>query len=437
MRKTQKKQVEDFIELLSQAHDEIRKFVENKNHTAAMELLGQCQEGAMTAGELIEKTEGENAPTIARLEDYCELIYQVYEELLQNQEMNAARIYKRLRKSLIQVENSVKNDIQIRLEMVFMPYKASMWDSLESVWQAADADQNCDVYVVPMPYYDKNQDGSLGTYHYEGNQMPAYVPVTYYEAYSLEERRPDAIFIHNPYDFINRVTSVEPRFYSYELKKYTECLVYIPYYTTSGGMSEGQASCPAYYFADYIIIQAEKYRKFFDPELPQEKLVPLGSPKFDKVIRLCNNPPEPPQEWKAQMEGKKVYFYNTSLNGMLADTEAFLKKMEYVFQTFKGREDACLLWRPHPLMESTFDSMRESYRPFYDALKSAFVEDRIGILDETADIEKTIALSDVYIGDAGTSVTSLFGIVGKPLFILNNTIHTKPGEDDWRGRRLI
>ena len=29
-----------------------------------------------------------------------------------------------------------------------------MWDSLESVWQAADADPDCDAYVVPIPYYD-------------------------------------------------------------------------------------------------------------------------------------------------------------------------------------------------------------------------------------------------------------------------------------------
>ena len=74
----------------------------------------------------------------------------------------------------------------------------------------------------------------------------------------------------------NYVTSIEPRFYSNELKKHTECLVYIPYYATSGGMMEGQSLCPAYYHADYIIIQAEKYRRFFDPSVPGEKLVPLG-----------------------------------------------------------------------------------------------------------------------------------------------------------------
>lgn len=35
-------------------------------------------------------------------------------------------------------------------EMVFLPYKVSMWDSLESVWRAAYEDKdNCLAYVVP------------------------------------------------------------------------------------------------------------------------------------------------------------------------------------------------------------------------------------------------------------------------------------------------
>lgn len=194
------------------------------------------------------------------------------------------------------------------------------------------------------------------------------------------------------------------------MKKFTECLVYIPYYATSGGMNAGQSWCPGYVNADYIVIQAEKYRKYFDADIPDEKFLVFGSPKFDSVINKCQNPPEPPEEWKEKMQGRKVYFYNTSISGMLGNTEAFLKKMNYVFETFRGREDSCLLWRPHPLLESTFDSMRKSYKPVYDALKTLFIAGNIGILDETPDMEKTIALSDVYIGDAGTSVTSLFGV---------------------------
>lgn len=440
MRKKQKQQAEELIAQMEQAHDQIRKYIGQKNipsaKQSAMQLLEDCQSGGISLGTLIESTEGEGHPTVALLEGYCELIYKIHEELAAGKETNANKIYKPLRQKLVKISNSLKNDVKVRVEAVFLPYKASMWDSLESVWQAADADPDCDAYVIPIPYFDKNPDGSFGQMHYEAAQYPADVPVTGYDTFDFGAHQPDMIFIHNPYDSINYVTSVHPFFYSDNLKKFTECLVYIPYFATAGGMNEAQSWCPGYVNADYIVIQAEKYRSYYDTDIPDEKFLVFGSPKFDSVIHKCQNPPEPPAEWKEKMRGRKVYFYNTSIGGMLGNTEAFLKKMNYVFEIFRGREDACLLWRPHPLLESTFDSMRKSYKPVYDALKTLFITGNIGILDETPDMEKSIALSDVYIGDAGTSVTSLFGVAGKPMFILNNNIHTLPEKDDWRGERI-
>ena len=81
MRREQKRQVQEFVELLSQAHEEIKKEIERKDPAAAMGLLAQCQEGAIQMGSLIETTEGEGAPTIALLESYCELVYEIYGEL--------------------------------------------------------------------------------------------------------------------------------------------------------------------------------------------------------------------------------------------------------------------------------------------------------------------------------------------------------------------
>ncbi len=433
MRRYQKKIANEYIQLLEQAHGAVKKSMEARDEGTVLDLLGQCQEAAIQLGTMIEAEEGEGFATVKLLEDYCELVFQVYTLVTQKQPLNPSKVHKQLKKQLIPIDNSIRQDIQERLEVVFLPYKVSMWDSLESVWMAAQADEGCDAYVVPIPYFDRNQGGDFGQMHYEGESYPEYVPVTNYEDYDFEERHPDAVFIHNPYDNCNYVTSVHPFFYSSNLKRFTDYLVYIPYYSTSGGMSEGQRRCPAYYQADLIVIQAEKYRKFFDEALPQEKLMAFGSPKFDRVVRLCKNPPAPPEAWREKLTGRKVYFYNTSINGMLGNTEGFLKKMEYVFRCFEGRKDACLLWRPHPLLESTFESMRPQYKPVYDTLKRYFMAGDFGIYDDSPDMTDAIVHSDAYIGDSATSVTSLFGIAGKPLFVLNNNIHTAPKEDDWRG----
>ena len=87
------------------------------------------------------------------------------------------------------------------------------------MWKAADEDPDCDAYVIPIPYYDKNQDGSFGEMHYEGDQYPDYVPITAYDEFDFQSHHPDMIFIHNPYDQYNYVTSVDPFLYRPQLKK--------------------------------------------------------------------------------------------------------------------------------------------------------------------------------------------------------------------------
>lgn len=437
MRRYQKRQVRELLQLLEEAHGAVEKALCAGERDTALSLLAQCQEGAVSAGTLIEEAEGEGTRTVALLEDYCEEVYRCSEAVRrEDPAMSGSRIRKTLDRSAAGVGDSVERDLPTRTEAAFFPYQASMWDSLESVWRAADADPDCDAYVVPIPYYDRKPDCSLGRMHYEGGMYPPDVPVVDWRTYRLEDRRPDIAYIHNPYDDRNFVTSVDPAYYSWKLKRYAELLVYIPYYSTTGGMAESQYSYPAYFHADYIVIQAERYRSFFDAALPPEKLLPLGSPKFDRVLRVCAAPPEPPAAWRERMAGRRVYFFNTTVGALVSDAERFLKKIEYVFSCFAGRKDACLLWRPHPLTESTFDSMQPRFRPLYEALKARFLEEGLGIFDDTPDVTSSIALSDAYIGDSGSSVISLFGMAGKPVFLLDQNIAALPEEDDWRGTVL-
>ncbi len=329
---------------------------------------------------------------------------------------------------------AMQRETTFKKEIVFLPYKAAMWDSLESIWRAAYEDkEHCNAYVVPIPYADRNPDMSPGQWHCERDQFPKDVPVLRWEDINLKAMHPDAIFIHNPYDDSNFVTSVDEKYYSRNIKHYTDLLVYSPYYVTSGGLGEIQGNCVSFPHVDYIIAQSESIRKSFAKSVPQEKIVALGSPKLDRVIRLCKNPPDPPADWRKKLQGKKVFFYNTSLNGLLGDTNAFLNKMLYVFRCFAGRKDVCLIWRPHPLLMTSLSSLRKEAIPYYEKVKEMFLRGDNIIYDDTPDIESTIAHSDVYVGDSATSVTMLFAISGKGLFILNNYIHGLPQSEDWRG----
>ena len=447
MRKAQKKQAEDFVELLGQAHEEIRKEMEKKNIPTVLSLLADCQEGAMSLGELIEKTEGEGAPTIPLLERYCEELYRIHEELAQGNPMGANKAYKLLRQWTLKIKSSIRNEIQTRREVVFLPYKASMWDSLESVWKAADEDPDCDAYVIPIPYYDKKPDGSFGERHHEFSQYPSYVPLTWYEEYDFEKRRPDMIFIHNPYDENNYVTSVEPFFYSKNLKKYTEKLVYIPYFILGEIDPEDKSALegiekfclvPGVLHADRVIVQSEEMRQAYVNILTEfmkgqagyerpyweKKILGLGSPKVDKVLSTKKEDLEIPEEWmriirKPDGSWKKIIFYNTTVTALLEHNEQYLVKMRDVFRVFYENRDAvALLWRPHPLMVSTLESMRPGLLTEYRGIVDEYRKASWGIYDDTADMDRAVVLSDGYYGD-GSSVVWLYRETGKPVMIQN------------------
>lgn len=442
MTKKQKKQAEDFIGLLERAHDGIKKTIDTRNTEAALDLLAQCQECAIKLGEIIEAVEGEDFVTIPMIEDYCELAYQFYEKLSQNIPVNSNQVSKALRKSLIRMGNSVKYDIPERKEVVFLPYKASMWDSLESVWKAADEDPDCDAYVIPIPYFDKNPDGSFKEMHYEGDQYPAYVPVTHYDDYDITVREPDMIFIHNPYDEYNYVTSVAPKFYSKNLKQYTEKLVYIPYFVL-GEIDPENAEArkgiahfcvePGVLNADVVVVQSEDMRKAYieilseavgEETRPQweKKILGLGSPKMDKVLETTEDDFEIPGEWMrvlAKPDGsrKKVILYNTSVTALLQHEDKMLVKMRSVFETFKESvDDVALLWRPHPLIKATIESMRPELWADYEKLVEEYRAEGWGIYDDSAELDRAIALSDAYYGDH-SSLVQLCHQAGKPVMI--------------------
>jgi len=332
-----------------------------------------------------------------------------------------------------------------RLEIAFLPYKASMFDSMESVWLAAKDDPDCDAYVIPIPYYERLSDGSLGQMYYEGADYHSYVPITDWREYSISERRPDIIVIHNPYDGVNLVTTVHPDFFAERLKEFTRLLVYIPYFVSvsddDNDIDEMHSISAGTMYADIVVVQSEKIReKYINaftrhandiPDLVpylKSKFVALGSPKFDKVLNTKREAYEIPAEWKRFIDKpdgtqKKVIFYNTTVNALLRNDSKALAKLRSVLDYFKSREDAVLLWRPHPLSTSTYASLRKELLNEYFSIVDDYKNAGYGIYDDSGDLHRAIAISDAYYGDM-SSVVPLFQCAGKPVMSQNMRINS-------------
>lgn len=444
MRKAQKQQVLDFIKSLHQAHEEIKTAVSGKNLTLAQNMLGECQQFAISFGESIEKLEGEGHITVSYVEDYCEVLFCVYEDIC-NGNVDENKIHKTLGEQLIRIENSVQNDIKVKKEIVFFPYMASMWDSLESVYLAVKEDPECDAFVVPIPYYDLNPDRSFGQMHYEGREYPKNIEVIDWQSYHFEKRKPDEIYIHNPYDSWNLVTSVHPRFYAENLKKYTDKLTYIPYFILNEIEPEDQKTIdtmkqfihtPGVIYADRIIVQSEKMKEIYvneylkfarenglkgehlDRAYQQKRIVGLGSPKLDRALKTKKEDLELPEAWmkvirKPDGNWKKIILYNTGVTALLHYNEDWVEKIEATLSIFKeNQNEVALLWRPHPLVENTMRSMRPGILERYLEIKDRYLSEGWGILDATPDLDRALVLSDAYYGDR-SSVAELCQKTGK------------------------
>lgn len=441
MRKYIKKQMLGIVNSLFEANKLLKKLI-IKNDSDKIEILLQdMQAAAIEVGETIEKVNGEGTEAVQLLEELCELIW----ETSQSQLSEKNRFCKEMHKKLEMIQEQIEM-IPERAEIVFLPYKASMWDSLESVWMAARDDENSDAYVIPIPYYDKNPDGSFKEVHYEAKEYPAYVPITHYNDYNFKEHHPDTIFIHNPYDDCNFVTSVHPFFYSSNIKQFTEQLVYIPYFVLSEispdnkeTVEKMQHFCkvPGVFNADKVIVQSEDMRKIYVNVLTEategtdrnrayweEKILGLGSPKMDKVANTCKEDLQIPEEWmkviqKPDGSRKKIILYNTGVDALLKHSDKMLGKIKDVLQIFKENQDeVALLWRPHPLIKATIESMRPELWLEYITIVEQYREEGWGIYDDTADMDRAIVLSDAYYGD-GSSLVQLYQKTGKPVMIQN------------------
>lgn len=449
MSQTIRKQILSIVDTMQNANEFLLQLLAENNLEEFINLLTECQNCAIEIGNKIETIYGENIETIHTLETYCEYVYQLAESL--NTPELIEEKYTQLCNQVNIINESIASHIPDKKEVVFFPYNASMWDSLESVYLAAKEDPNCDAYCVPIPYYEKNPDGTLGKMHYEIEEYPSNIEVIPYSEYDFKERRPDVIYIHNPYDNWNHVTSVHPDYYSKNLREYTDKLVYIPYFVLGEIHPSNQAAIngmrhfcflPGTIYANKVILQSENMKQiyvnefikqakenglsgpFTDRKIQEEKFLGLGSPKLDKISNSDKDNLSIPEEWlsiiqKPDGTHKKIVFYNTTISTFLANKKLMLEKISDSLNFFyREKDEVALLWRPHPLMESTIKSMSPELLETYQAIVNNYCKQGWGIYDDSSDLNRAILLSDCYYGDH-SSVVQLYQETGKPIMIQN------------------
>ena len=270
-----------------------------RNISTCLSRLSRMQEEAITFGTAIEQKKGEGTESVRVLEEYCDALYQAYnalsdltalkedgiEKQKQTEEIcRSADISSGLQKELEKIANTLlyyPEKLQTALkkdfkrQVVFLLYTVKHFESIRPLVDVLLQAEDMECKIIPIPYYDKYGDGSPKELHYEGDAFPKEYKITDYRTYDFVSELPDCIVINSPYDQFNQVWTVDPFFYSKEMKGYTNKLVYIPWFVTDeidpNAKEDEKAfinmeyyvTVPGLFHSDLTIVQSEGMKKAY------------------------------------------------------------------------------------------------------------------------------------------------------------------------------
>lgn len=275
--------------------------------------------------------------------------------------------------------------------LAFLPYKYSMWDSMETVYDAA-IDRGMKPIICPIEYLTKGD----GKWHDESvifNQMG-------YET-SKDITKAHLLVIHYPYDGNNKVTCINPQFYSRELKAAGYKLVYLAYCGSMSG--KNFILQPGVRNANYIFTDTEEERQVYINTWKIYRNIDMstrvhcvgGLPKYEAVnkqrhLHECFKPHE-----------KNVVLVCGGLVPLLNDPKR-IDKWREVIARYDSTDDV-VIFRPHPLTMDMINAMKrerkEGYLRFLEDLKRKEI-----IIDMSPANQVVLRYADYLISDPSSMI---------------------------------
>lgn len=435
-----KYQVREYLRRLDQLHERIR------GGSHVLENLIQAQENAIAMGNMIEQVKGENHPVIRELEQYCEAVFALYHEAVRENGVIPEEKIKVLQRLKSQIESDANELILIRKEAVFLPFSGKYWEALHSVWEAVEAEPDWDVYVVPLPYYYKEYDGSFLDMVYDLSEYPQNIPLADYEKFDLAGHHPEVIFIQNPYDEWDSATSIPKEYYSSAIRNYTEQLVYIPCFELEEFEKENEreywnmsyyCTVPGVVNADWVFVQSQNMKRVYVDKLTdfageetreiwQKKIVGIGSPLSDDKRQAADSAVKVLQKWQKMIlkpdgQRKKLLLFYVSMSALIQYQQKMLEKINDVLSVASGSdEEVVFVWKEDPLINLNEKAIvKETGKALYEeyqTLREKIMTGHTVIYAEHVEEAALAALCDGYYG-VPSALGNAFQVSHKPVMI--------------------
>ena len=433
-------------EYLADSVEIIHEILLNKDSGLSYEdiitYLSELQNNIVSFGTLTESIKGEDCNTVKLLEQYLEVIYKVakyvqkFDEGISYEasaESKYAECDEEVKDTFASISDAIDSEIVNRRSVLFLPVKAKHFSSMRMAYEMETATPDTDVYVMPLPYYYKEYDGSFkDEMHIDTEEfIKANIPVTDYSRFDLSLLCPEKIYINSAYDEYNMAVSVDTRFYARNVKKYTEKLIYIPYFKL---MEFDRANYPCWYnmqyyctvpgvvMADKVYVQSENTRKAYIDKLNEwvgdEKYTDIWEQKIDVYDESCEKHSE---DELRDAGSKKTIVWFVSAGSLAEFGDKYIEKAYRNLDVFALSKDKLkVLLNSEPFL----DEMIKNYSDELYKKWTGFIDEfnRSGIGEVVSQVEEksvdVLLKATAYYGDP-SYICKDFILMKKPVMLQN------------------
>ena len=424
-------------EYLADSVEIIHEILLNKDSGLSYEdiitYLSELQNNIVSFGTLTESIKGEDCNTVKLLEQYLEVIYKVAKYVQKFDENKYAECDEEVKDTFASISEAIDSEIVNRRSVLFLPVKAKHFSSMRMAYEMEEATSDTDVYVMPLPYYYKKYDGSFkDEMHIDTEEfIKANIPVTDYSRFDLSLLCPEKIYINSAYDEYNMAVSVDTRFYARNVKKYTEKLIYIPYFKL---MEFDRANYPCWYnmqyyctvpgvvMADKVYVQSENTRKVYIDKLNEwvgdEKYTDIWGQKID----VYDDGFEEHSEDELRDAGsKKTIVWFVSAGSLAEFGDRYIEKAYRnldVFALSKDKLKVLLISEPFldEMIKTYSDELYKKWTGFIDEFNRSGIGEVVSQVEETS--VDVLLKATAYYGDP-SYICKDFILMKKPVMLQN------------------
>lgn len=293
----------------------------------------------------------------------------------------------------------------------------SLWPSFKSLYSSLLMDSRFKVDILAVPELLNGSFKNYDIIDFFDQEKIAYIKgydTARQEYIPIDLSQYDYIFPNRPYDHLR------PSQYKNEILSAKSRLCHITYGTCIFDGKILDIVCGFQHLHVYRLLFSETpiHTKIYSEKQQQygytqhTKILTVGSPKFDAVKNL------PCLRKKDNYCQIVLYTPRWSLTD---GTSSFLETYEYFFDLVAKHQNVKYIFRPHPLMESTFKNNIWKNRE-WDQFVHKFEEFENAEIDLQADYMNTFSQVDVLVSDM-SSLLAEFLITGKPIIYMHKQYH--------------